>query len=111
MDDTSFKLLKLYATRNTISLSGLSAIYNTHNDYWISPVRYLIEKEYLRINPEYVLLHNNDFTITAPIEITYEGKLALEQERKERQVFKFNEFRAWFTLIIAVIALVMSISK
>ena len=108
MDDTSYKLLKLYSKRDHITLADLSAIYNTDWDYWGAPVDYLIKNGYLQINPTYVILHGGDFTSKAPIEITFHGKVHLEQECKNRWTFKFNEFRAWVTLIIAIAAFVKS---
>ncbi len=42
---------------------------------------------------------------------TRKGKITLENESKYRQYRAFNEFRAWVTLLIAVIALILSIVK
>ncbi len=44
-------------------------------------------------------------------QLTLKGKIALENESKHRRNHGFNEFRAWITLLIAVIALVLSIVK
>lgn len=39
---------------------------------------------------------------TDMLQLTYEGRVALENEIKERKRFKYGEIRAWITAIIAV---------
>lgn len=108
MDNTSFKLLKLYASRSHLSLSDLSAIYNSYADDYVSPVKYLMDEKYLKMEPNYVMLHGADFTVQVPFEIAFKGRAALEAERKSRLSFKQNELRAWLTLGIALAAFLKS---
>lgn len=108
MTNESLKLLQLYMKRDTISLKGLGAIYNNDPEYWCHPIAYLRDQGYIEILPSYVLLNGNAFTLDAPFRITYKGKTALESELKSRKHFNFNEFRAWFTLAIALAAFIKS---
>ena len=109
MDKRSFKLLKLFSSRNSLSLEGLSAIYNTDIDSFCSPVRYLMDEGFLQIEPNHSSLHGDDFTFNAPISITHSGRVALENEMKERKHFYFNELRSCITIFISVSALLLSL--
>lgn len=113
MDDFSFNILKLYSLRNSLSLIQLQAILNKDPFYLAEPVSYLRDKEYLEIEPTHAILEsvddNSSISLNTPLVITYLGKIALEAETKERKHFKFNEFRAWVTLGIAIAAFILSI--
>lgn len=113
MDDYSFSVLKLYRSRSFLTLSQLSAMLNRSWFDVAEPVLYLKREGYLKVEPNHAALHDikADDPIDAhtPIVISFEGKAALEAETKARKQHSFNEFRAWFTLAIAVIALIVSV--
>lgn len=109
MDDVSYYLLKLYSQRTTVSLRELSAICNKEIRFISGSVRVLIDQKYLEIIPDPLNDIKTDLTMDAPIRITTEGHIAFENESKERRHFKFNEIRAWITLAIALVALVLSV--
>lgn len=108
MDSTSFKLLKLYASRSHLSLRDLSAIYNSNAEDYALPIKFLMDEEYLEMEPNYVMFHGTDFTVSVPFRITFKGRAALETEQKSRLSCKRNEFRAWLTLAIALAAFLKS---
>lgn len=112
MDDYSFAVLKLYATRRSLTLDQLSAILNRSPLDCVEPIAFLRKEGFLRIEPNYALLHgspeDSSLTPRTPIEITFEGKAALEAETKSRRQLTFNEIRAWITAIIAVAAFIKS---
>ena len=114
MDDYSFSVLKTYKSRDCLTLSQLSAIYNRSIFDVAEPVSYLRKQKLIRIESNYALLHEltEDSLIDpdTPLEITFVGKGALETEIKSRRHLTFNELRAWITLAIAVIALIVSIA-
>lgn len=108
LNDQSLKLLKLFSERDAISLNDLGAIHNTPPEDWCAPIAYLRREGFLEIHPDHVSLFGDDFTNSAPLRITYEGRCAFEAESKSRYRFTFNELRAWLTLLIAIAAFIKS---
>lgn len=112
MDDYSFSVLKLYRSRDSLTLSQLSAILNRSSFNVSDPVLYLKKEGYLRVEPNHAAIHgiNADDPINpdTPLVISFEGKAALEAELKTRRHLSFNEIRAWITLAIAVLAFIKS---
>nr|WP_302144140.1 hypothetical protein [uncultured Schaedlerella sp.] len=108
MTNQSLKLLELFSKRETISLNDLGAIYNNDPEAWCHPIAYLRNEGFLEIDPTYISLMGDRFTFNAPFKLTYKGQTALEDEIKSRRHINFNEFRAWFTLAIALAALIKS---
>lgn len=113
MNNLSFEILQLYSSRSSLSLLQLGAILNKDAFNLAEPINYLRAKDYLKIEPNHAMLNSlsdKEFiSLDTPLVITYLGKIAIESEAKERQHFKFTEFRAWVTLAIALIALILSI--
>lgn len=113
MDDYSLSVLKLYRSRSSLTLSQLSAVLNRS---WLDvsdPVIYLKQEGYLKVEPNYAVLHDikadDPIGLDTPLVISFEGKGALEAEKKARKHYSFNEFRAWITLSIALAGLVVAI--
>lgn len=109
MDDLSFNTLKAFSVRSRMSLLQLDAVMNTNT----TDVMYsLWEKEFIdgdHTDPNYPESENQRLlTPDMPFYITFEGRAALEEETKVRHSVKFNEFRAWATLIIALAAFIKS---
>lgn len=113
MDDFSFDLLKLYSSRNSLTLSQLQAVLDKSDMELSAPISYLRSNGYLKILPSFIkradVEEQGYIAPDTPLMISFEGKIALEAELKERKRFKYNEFRAWVTLGIAIAALIVSI--
>ncbi len=112
MDDYSLAILKLFSARRSLSLIQLSAVLNRTPLECAEPVAYLREQGFLRIESNHALSHDLDadasLHMDTPIQITFEGKAALEAEIKARRHLTFNELRAWITLGIAIAAFIKS---
>lgn len=113
MDDYSFSVLKLYRSRSSLTLSQLSAILNRSWFDVADPVLFLKREGYLKVEPNHAALHNikpdDPIDPDTPIVISFEGKAALEAESKARKHTSFNELRAWITLSIALVGIVVAI--
>lgn len=108
MDNLSFKVLSLLATRQSLSTRDISIFFNTGINSFIDPVYYLVNKGFLEIDKSILKEENPTLNVLTPVRITFEGKSALEAEIKERRSIKFSELRAWITLAIAVAAFIKS---
>lgn len=102
MDDVLFKLLRFYNSHNLISAKSISQMHN-----W--DVRIIAEYILELIDAGYLHCCDEEFHFTSSLRITAKGQAALYTEIKSRKHFKFTEFRAWVTLAIAVISLILSI--
>lgn len=105
MDDVSFELLRLYSQRNKLSIKEIAAICNQDVRIVAEPVLYLADMKYLR---KYEGNNKTGMFDTAYM-ITHAGHITLEAEQKSRKQFKYNELRAWITLAISVMALIISV--
>lgn len=109
MDDLSFNTLKAFSIRSRMSLLQLDAVMNTNT---IDVMYSLWEKGFIdgdHTDPNYPEPEDQKvLTRDMPFYITFEGRAALEEENKTRHSVKFNEFRAWATLIIALAAFIKS---
>ena len=105
MDDVSFELLKLYAQRDKLSIKDISAILNHNARSITEPVMYLVNMEYLRQHKA----SGDTGLFDTSYSITHVGRIALEEEQKIRRHFRYTELRAWITLGIAIIALMISV--
>lgn len=75
-------------------------------------VAWLWKRGFLETDPNYAALHPDEIkmlggtiAVDTPLRITRNGEIALEGDRR----FLFGEFRAWSTLAIAVLALILSV--
>lgn len=119
LDDLSKEILRLYREKpnfNNYCLSDLKLLTN-RGDHDLGPaIRFLRRENYLMIDPTYASLHPDEIkllgdsvSVCTPLRITKDGLIALEKAERSDTRFKFNEIRAWITLAIAVIALIVSI--
>lgn len=111
MDKQTYSLLKLFKQRDSLSLIGIGAIYNRDFTDFSSPISWMLAHNYLTIVPDIALLEGYDLTPDKPLKITQEGIIALDEEIKAQRKFKYNELRAWITVLISIIALILSIVK
>lgn len=113
MDDYSFSVLKLYKSRDSLTLSQLSAILNKSWFDVADPALYLKREGYIRVEPNHAALHDvkpdDPIDPDTPLSITFAGKGVLESELKARRHLSFNEIRAWATLAIAIAGFVVAV--
>ena len=109
MDNQTYELLKLFNQRDSLSLEGLAAVFNKDFVCFVSPISWMISHHYITVVSDIALLEGDDLTPNKPLEITQDGIIALDEERKSRLRFKHSEFRAGTTLFIAVLALILSV--
>ena len=112
MDDLCYSFLKLFSERTSLSINQLSAILNLDSFEFVEVINYLRKNGFLRVEHNYSMVHKSDhdsISPRTPLSITFEGKRALELERKSRKRFKYNEIRAWITLAIAIAAFALSV--
>lgn len=110
MDKSTLELLELFNTHSSLSLTQLSAILNI--DYFdiSNPVHYLMDQKYIQKNNAALLekLEGNILSPSTTLEITYAGRIAIHECKKENRRYKYVELRAWITLLIAVLAFIKS---
>lgn len=112
MNKMSFVILNLYMQRQCLTLNQLGAIMNIDCLLLSEPVNYLRNKGYLRINPTSAVLENltsdGPIGIDVLLEITYEGKIALESEQKLSRTKRLEWLRYIITTFIAAAAFIKS---
>ena len=112
MDSLSKKILEEYVVRHSMDLSQLSAVLRTDWDQLSDPVSYLRKKGFLQIEANHLILQDMKqddlISLDTPLEISYLGRVALEEEKKLSVKEFWSEFRAWVTLVIAVAAFIKS---
>lgn len=112
MDKTSISLLKVYLERTTLTLHQLAAILNQDYLSLAEPINYLRKKGFLRVEQNYATM--NTYTADGlispdtPLEITVEGKIALEGKQKLSKTKRIESIRHWITTAIAVAAFIKS---
>lgn len=102
MDDVLFELLRFYNSHSLVSAESISQIHN-----W--DIRIIAEYILELMDAGYLHCCDEEFHFSSSLRITAKGQAALYTEIKSRKRFKFTELRAWFTLAISVISLVLSI--
>lgn len=86
MDKLSLLVLKTYATRTSLDISQLLAVLDCHSNDIFEAIMLLRKQGYLRVQSNHASLRNikNDdpITVHTPLEITFQGKAALERLTK-----------------------------
>lgn len=108
MDGTTLEFLKLFNERNSLSLSDLAAILNADAFNLTGPINYMLEQNYIKIDPNISAIEGDYLTLDKQLEITYYGRITLNTELKSIKKYKYIEFRAWITLAIAIAAFIKS---
>lgn len=112
MDKLSITILKIYLDRPSLSLHQLSAILNVDSLTLSEPVDYLRKRGYLRIESNHAatntLIDKSSITLNTPLEITFEGKMALDAEQKLLKTKRNEWIRYIITTAIALSAFVKS---
>ena len=108
MNSLSLKLLCILFKRGTLSLHDLGIILETNSIELSDAMSDLLKQGAVEIVPSYASLHGNTLTLKAPLQITYLGKTLLEQEYRSNKHSKLHEFRAWATLAISALTLLVA---
>lgn len=113
MDSLSLEILRIYSSRGVLTLNQLSTVLNVDWMRLGEPVNYLRHLKYLCFEPNHAMLNGltaeSPLSMDDPLVITFMERAAFEHEEQSRKRCKYNEVRAWITLAIAVIALIVSI--
>ena len=91
-----------------MNLSQLSAVLNADCISLADPVNLLKEKGWLEACSPSNLNPADPITMHIQLRISYQGKIALEEERSANANRFWGEFRAWVTLAISVAAFIKS---
>ena len=110
MDRLSTMILNMFSRRQSLTISQLAAILNRDPSTLFEFVLRLKKKEFLRIEPNHAILKsldgNSSIKINTPLQITPDGRTALEEEMKAH----WAEIRAWVTLIITMAKIAVTTS-
>lgn len=113
MDSFSLKILKIYNGRHKLSLIELGAIMNQSPIDLGQYVLRLIRKSYLCVTPDYEVFQSvsdqESIAPDTPIQITIDGKEAIEEADKLSAQRKSDQIRYAITTSIAVVALIVAI--
>lgn len=110
MDPFSLVVLHTYSTRVSLSLVQLGAILDISPLDLVEIVDSLRHEALIQVSPSYPPIAADGLIPTdLPFVITMKGRGVLETDREKRKHFKYNEFREWAAIGIALIALAVSI--
>lgn len=107
LDKESRKILRCFVThKEPLSMELLLIFTSSEAESINECISYLLSNELIEMTQRGIKL--SDSKNFRP---TRKGINVLENELRYHRDHKFNEFRAWVTLLIAVIALILSIVK
>lgn len=118
LDSLSKKVLTLYQSHPSFRFTVHDLVVKTEiSEMDLAPaVLNLWRSGYLKIDPNYLCLHEDEMSrlgdtiaIDTPLCITRDGEVLLEETHRNERRFQYNEIRAWITLVIALLALIVSI--
>lgn len=118
LDSLSKKILTLYQSHPSFRFTIHDLVVKTEmNEMDLTPaVLNLFGSGYLKIDPNYRCLHKDELSnlgdtiaIDTPLCITRDGEVLLEETHRNERRFQYNEIRAWITLAIALLALIVSV--
>lgn len=115
LDDASSAILRLYAERTKLTLIELAAIANASPMSFVDPINALRDEGYLRIEYNHLVGRKaatgsaDGISFDDPLEITFKGRTALEQQDKLTKEKRNERIRYIITTSIAVVALIVSI--
>lgn len=112
MDSKSLKLLRIYNSRASLTIEQLSAVVNESPFDILEYVARLCEKKLLRVELDYAERHGiatySQITIDTPLQITVDGKEAIEDTDKMIKLRRNEMIRYVITTGIAIAAFIKS---
>ena len=110
IDKEQYKLLELFTfPRQFLSIRDIVLITNEPDTVVGPPILHLYQAGYLAAVSGYIPEGEDTIAVDTKLRRTYEAEIAMRQFKQKTTVHFWSEFRAWFTLGIALIALVVSI--
>lgn len=108
MDDYSYVILQTYSNRGVLSLYDLSLVLEMDSSFLSGFVLNLCRQNLLRPQmPDQSI--SNAIPLKAKLEISSAGLSALNLDQKKRQHSRMSNIRSWISLILSVIAIIVSI--
>lgn len=110
MDSTSLQILKIYQSRQSLTTQQLAIVMNADPYFLSEPVLLLLKQNYLRPEPNYVASHTVVAapSLDTPLEITFLGKAAIENEKRLSKKERNDLIRYSITTAIAVASFIKS---
>lgn len=112
MDSKSLKLLRIYDSRTSLTIEQLSAVVNESQFDILEYVARLCSKKLLRVEPSYAEIHgiiaNSQITVDTPLQITVDGKEAIEDADRMNRQRRCDMIRYIITTGIALAAFIKS---
>ena len=109
MDDFCYKILNVYYKHEELSMNDISLLtkQNFLSSNSTTAMHWLLKNNYLV--PVDASKSKDSISNTTKYKITQNGKNVVYQKKQQDKYRLFNEVRAWITLAISVIALILSI--
>lgn len=108
MDDITYKILKIFKNRNSLSCIEVSAIINTDALAIAEIFRYLWKNDYIKKLYSPIDESDNSLGLDTQFKLTYAGLVSMQHHKSNKRYKIFSEFRAWITLAIAIASFVKS---
>ena len=109
MDSELYSMLNLYKSKNrALSVQDVMLLTDSTDTEVCPPVKNLFDSGYLHVAGGYVA-EDGSIAVDTKLRITYAGELALRENVRSKKLNFWTEFRAWATLAIALIAMVVSL--
>lgn len=109
MDSELYSMLNLYKSKNrALSVQDVMLLLDSSDTEVWPPIKNLFDSGYLHAVGGYIA-EDGSIAVDTKLRITYAGELALRENSRSKKSHFWTEFRAWFTLAIAGIALIVSI--
>lgn len=113
MDLFSLKILALYSSRKSLTLTQLGAILNQSPVDLVQYVLRLLDKSLLSIEPIYAKMHEpapeGTIEIDIPLVLTIDGRNLLETETRKEKERRDTKKHLIINTVIAGLALIVSI--
>lgn len=111
MDPELYNMLDLFKSREqALSTRDVALLLDSHDTVVWPPIKNLMDSGYLRAVSGYIA-EDGSIDVNTKLHITYDGTLALRENARSKKKYCWIEFRAWATLVIALIALIVSIAS
>lgn len=108
IDSASYSLLKIFSDKSPLSLHEISDKYHVQPEIISDSISFLLENKYIRKNALSENIESSEVYLRDSFSITFKGMVAIEEYKKYRRRFLFSEFRLWITLVISILALIIS---
>lgn len=111
MDSELYSMLNLYKSKNcALSVQDIVLLMDSSDTEIWPPIKNLFDSGYLHAVGGYIA-EDGSIAVDTKLRITYAGELALRENARSKKNHFWIELRAWATLAIALIALIVSIAS